>query len=154
MIKKFILIFHLTIIIIAAHPNPSTYPMLKLFWPYLHTLGIDVYMKPFTSDMVMMYDAPSKESLYKYKLRATYYKNKERIPIKITDLSFHRWRVPFTWFALASSYREDLTPYVYTLCQELERVHGPGDGFTLSINLRDDIARIYGLNTYYPCNKK
>jgi len=151
-IKKNILITVFSMIIFTAHPTPLTYPVSHVFWTYLYMAGLNVFMKPFTSDMIFMYDSQLKKSLYRYDLRVTYFTDTGEKQIDVRNLPFHRWRIPFTWFAITAINGEDVTPIVYTLCEELSRSQGPGSGFMINSNAEKDISSKYGLNKTYKCD--
>lgn len=151
-IKKTILITLFAAIIFTAHPTPLTYPVSHVFWSYLYTAGLNVFMKPFTSDMVFMYDPELKKSLYRYDLRVTYFTEAGPKQIDVRDLPFHGWRIPFTWFAISSASGEDVTPMAYALCEGLERSQGPGSGFLINSNADKDVSLKYGLNKRYTCD--
>ncbi len=138
-------------IIVTAHPVGPLYPLADLIWPPLHTAGLNVFMKPFTSDMVFMYDNELKKTMYRYQLSVTYFSEDGPREIAISELSFHRWRIPFTWLGLAAKHREDPTPYIQTLCIELRRAYGPGKGFRVNAEAPQDVSRKYGLNKILTC---
>lgn len=147
--NSLILLFGL--IIITAHPVGPLYPVATVVWPALHLTGLNVFMKPFTADMVFMYDGELKKSLYKYDLSVTYYSKSGPLEVPVQDLSFHRWRVPFTWLGIAAMNGEDPTAYIQTLCAELERSYGSGKGFRINSNAPEDVANKYGMNTLLTC---
>lgn len=151
-IKKSILITLFCMIIFTAHPTPLTYPVSHVFWTYLYMAGLNVFMKPFTSDMIFMYDPQLKKSIYRYDLQVTYFTDAGQKQIDVRDLPFHRWRIPFTWFAITSMNGEDVTPIVYTLCEELQRTQGPGSSFIINSNADRDVSLKYGLNKTYKCD--
>ncbi len=152
-VKQTILISIFCLIIFTAHPTPLTYPVSYVFWSYLHMMGLNVFMKPFTSDMIFMYDAQLKKTIYRYDLSVIYFTGEGQKKIDVRDLSFHRWRVPFTWFAISSINGEDVAPIVHTLCTELKRAQGPGSGFMIKSNAEKDISLKYGMNKLFACDE-
>ncbi len=152
LIKKWLLIGIFITITITAHPNRATYFVVDVTWPVLHALGIDVFMKPFTSDMVFMYDADLSTSLYQYDFDIAYHGPDQDKVIDVRELSFHRFRVPFTWLGITAREGLDTAGPIYALCHELERVYGDGSGFTIRSQARRDVAAKYQMNQKIRCD--
>lgn len=152
-LRQTVLIGLFSMIIITAHPVGPLAPLAYLFWTPLHATGLNVFMKPFTSDMVFMYDSELKQTMYRYQLSVTYYGANGAQEIAVSELSFHRWRIPFTWLGVAAKLREDPGPYVETLCRELRRAYGPGSGFRINADTPADVSRKYSLNKVLSCHE-
>lgn len=150
--RQFVLISLFSVIIITAHPVGPLSPLAALFWPPLHSAGLNVFMKPFTSDMVFMYDSELKQTMYRYQLSVTYYADQGPREIAVRDLSFHRWRIPLTWLGVAAKLGEDPDPPIQTMCRELKRAYGPGKAFRINADSPADVSRKYGLNKVLICH--
>lgn len=150
-IQIFILVSVFSSIVITAHPQPATYPLVEITWPILHTLGIDVFMKPFTSDMVFMYDSDLEKNLYKDDFNILYQTTQKQLEIDVRDLSFHRFRVPFTWLGIAARDGQNVGPYIKTLCFELNRSYGRGSGFYINTHTDSNIEQKYKMNKFFKC---
>ncbi|MCA9403780.1 MAG: hypothetical protein KC897_08360 [Candidatus Omnitrophica bacterium] len=152
-LRQTILIGLFVMIIVVAHPIGPLGPLAYLFWTPLHATGLNVFIKPFTSDMVFMYDSELQQTMYRYQLSVTYYGETGPREIAVSELSFHRWRIPFTWLGVAAKLHEDPSPYVETLCRELQRSYGPGSGFRINSDAPADVSRKYGLNKKLTCHE-
>ena len=150
-IQIFVLVSVFSSIVITAHPQPATYPLVETTWPILHALGINVFMKPFTSDMVFMYDNDLQKNLYKDDFNILYQTNQQLLEIEVRDLSFHRFRIPFTWLGIAARDGQNVTPYIKALCFELQRAHGPGSGFSINTHTDSNIEQKYKMNQFFEC---
>lgn len=151
--RRTLLILILFSIIIAAHPVGLLSPLAAVVWTPLQSAGINVFMKPFTADMVFMYDEELQQSMYQYDLSVTYFAASGSREIPIHELSFHGWRIPFTWLGVAAKMREDPAPYIDSLCYGLKETFGPGTGFRINSNAPRDASQKYSLNKVLVCDE-
>lgn len=141
----------LACVVLVAFPVGPLVPVEGFLQPKLAYLGIDVSNTPLTADMMMMYDARYKKSLYLSRLDVVYRTAGGEVTVPWSELSFYGWRVPAILFIESTYWNLPVAGEVHALCRELFRRRGAGDAFVVRTDLPSDIAAAIGLNRWFPC---
>lgn len=88
---------------------------------FVHMIGLDIPMTPFTSDMALMTSKNKNEKAYYQKSFYLRYQTiKGYFSIDETHLDLYEFKIPFQWLSECKQYDESCEHVIYYLCRSIE----------------------------------